>query len=304
MNERMKRRALYRTWKKGYYHLCTDGKRCTLCHDDGEYANIVNTIAVLPLRFQVKVHAYEVMRTHVHLLLSGRGTDCVEAFDYLKYRASRRLREDGRPHLPRDYDFRLIPVENERQMGRNLVYIARNAFEVEDVVPGGYPWGSSMIYYSKTLPLSDAVRAGTLSARQLWELTGTRMPIPEDYLVHRPAGMVLPQSFVDTRVFYKIFPTALQYQTALVADFEGYLMVADRLGETQTFSREEAGMIVEQVLKRDYQGVTPNQLPADERFRLASELQKKYRLTAEQLAEGLRLPAKTVAQALRSKRYR
>ena len=92
MNERMKRRAKYRTWKKGYYHLCTDGKTGILCHDDAEYANLVNVIAVLPL----------------------------------KYRASRRLREDGHKPLPRDYDFKLIPVEDEDQMRRNIVYIARN----------------------------------------------------------------------------------------------------------------------------------------------------------------------------------
>ena len=63
-------------------------------------------------------------------------------------------------------------------------------------------------------------------------------------------------------------------------------------------------MIIEQTLKNDYQGVSPNQLTADERIRLAATLQKKYRLTVEQLAAGLHLPARTLAQALRSKQYR
>ena len=139
MKERSKRRAKYRTWKKGYYHLCTDGKRGILCYDDAEYAHLVNVIAVLDRKFPVKVHFYEVMRSHVHLLLSGRGTDCVDAFDYLKYRASRRLREDGHPSLPKDYDFKLIPIEDEDQMRRNIVYMARNAFEVKDVVPVSVP---------------------------------------------------------------------------------------------------------------------------------------------------------------------
>lgn len=304
MNERMKKRALYRTWNKGYYHLSTDGGRGVLCHDDAEYANMVNVLAVLPLKFPVKVHAYEVMRTHVHLLLSGRGTDCVDAFDYLKYRASKWLREDGHPPLPRDYDFKLVPVVDEDQMRRNIVYIARNAFEVQDVVPGGYLWGSSMMYYSQALRLSETVRAGDLSARQLWELLGTRIPVPENYLIHLPTGMVLPQSFVDTKVFYKVFPTARQYQTALVRDFEGYVMVADQLGETVEFGQEEAEMIVEQVLKQDYQGLPPERLTVDERIRLSSGLQKKYRLTVEQLAKALGLPVKILAQALRSKQYR
>lgn len=304
MNERMNRRAKYRTWKKGYYHLCTDGKKYTLCHDDAEYANLVNTIAVLPQKYPVKVHSYEVMRSHVHLLLSGRGSDCVDAFDYLKYRASRKLREDGHLPLPKNYDFRLIPIEDEEQMRRNIVYMDRNAFEVQAVIPGGYLWGSSMMFYSQIPNLFGIVRAGDLSVRKLWKILGTRIAVPDDYLIHLPTGMVLPHSFVDTKVFYKVFPTPRQYQTALVKDFEGYVMVADQLGETIRFTREEADMIIEQTLQRNYQCDKPDQLTSDERFRLASTLQKKYRLPVEQLAAGLLLPVKMLAQALRSKQYR
>ena len=304
MNERMKRRAKYKTWKKGYYHLCTDGKRCILCHDDAEYTHAVNVIAVLEQKCRVKVHSYKVMRTHVHLLLSGRGKDCVDAFDYLKYRLSKKLRQDGHAPLPKDYDFRLVPIEDEDQMRRNIVYMARNAFEVQDVVPGGYLWGSSRIFYSQVPRLVETVRAGDLSKRQLWALLGTRIPIPQDYLIHLPTGMVLPESFVDTKVFYRVFPTARQYLTALVKDYEGYVMVADQLGETVSFTDEEADMIIDQTKKTDYQGVSLNQLTVDERIRLAATLQKKYRLTIEQLAAGLHLPARTLAQALRSKQYR
>ena len=304
MNERMKRRAKYRTWKKGYYHLCTDGKRCIICHDEEEFAHAVNVISLLDLKFPVKVHSYKVMRSHVHLLLSGRGTDCVDAFDYLKYRLSKKLREDGHEHLPRDYDFKLVPIEDGDQMRRNIVYLARNAFEVQAVLPGGYLWGASMIFYSQVPNLFQTVRAGDLSARQLWEIFGTRIPIPPDRLIHLPTKMVLPPSFVDTKVFYRVFPTARQYLTALVKDFEGYVMVADQLGETVSFSTEEAEMIIEQILKTDYQGVSPDQLTADERIRLAATLQKKYRLTTDQLAEGLRLPPRVLAQALNSKQYK
>ncbi|MBQ9889476.1 MAG: hypothetical protein IJM41_09570 [Bacteroidales bacterium] len=304
MDERMKRRAMYRTWKKGYYHLCTDGKTTILCHDDAEYANLVNAIAVLPLKFPVRIHAYEVMRTHMHLLLSGNGAACVDAFDYLKCRAARRLRKDGHPSLPRNYDFRLINVEDEDQMRRNFVYVARNAFEVQEVVPGGYLWGSSLLFYSMVPILFESIRAGDLSLHKLRETLETRIPIPKDYLIHMPSGMVLPQSFVDTKVFYKVFPTARQYHTALVKDFEGYMMVADQLGETVSFTQEEADMIIDQVLTSDYQGVKPDNLTIDERFRLASALQKKYRLNVNQLAAGLLLPANILAQALRSKQYR
>lgn len=304
MNERNKRRVTYRTWKKGYYHLCTDGKEHILCHNDAEYVNLVNAISILPLKYPVKVHTYQVMRTHVHMLLSGQGKDCVDAFDYLKYRAGRRLREDGYQPLPNDYDFRLIPVEDETHMRRNIVYVARNAFEVRDIVPGGYLWGASMIFYSDIPGLFKTIRAGDLSARKQWEIFGTRIRVPDDYLIHAPTGMVLPQSFVDTKVFYKVFKTARQYLTALVKDFEGYVMVADQLGETVSFTQEEAEMIIGQVLEQGYQGVDPERLTTEERFRLASSLHKKYSLSVDQLVAGLHLPAGMLAQALRSKQYK
>ena len=116
--------------------------------------------------------------------------------------------------------------------------------------------------------------------------------------------MVLPHSFVDTRVFYRVFPTARQYHSALVKDFEGFVMVADQLGEAVSFTQEEAGMIIEQVLAKDYQGVKPDQLTSDERIRLASALKGKYRLSVDQLAAQLFIPVKMLSQALRSKQYR
>ena len=208
MDKRQKRRAEYKSWKKGYYHLCTDGKKGAICHDEAEYVYLVNTISLLDLLFPVKVHSYEVMRSHLHLLLSGRGKDCVAVFDYARSRINKRLVEDGYPPLPKDYDFKLVPVENEDQMRNNSVYIARNASEVLNIRPGGYLFGSSMAFYSDVPRLFDAVRAGDLSVRTLKKMFQTHVSIPPDRLIHPGLGMVLPQSFVDMGVLHKVFPTA------------------------------------------------------------------------------------------------
>ena len=301
MKERSKRRAKYRTWKKGYYHLCTDGKRGVICYDEAEYAHLVNVIAVLDRKFPVKVHFYEVMRSHVHLLLSGRGTDCVDAFDYLKYRASRRLCEDGHPPLPKDYDFKLIPIEDEDQMRRNIVYMARNAFEVQDVVPGGYLWGSSMLAYSQLPRLFETVRAGDLSARALRNMFKTWSPIPPSRPIHPGLGMALPQGFVDFDVLYKVFPTAKEYETRLVKDYEAFVEIADQAGEEIVFSLEEARDIVDKELLKS--GRSLSSLSADEKCELAVLLNRRFRLDALTLSRVIFLPARVISQALRSKRY-
>lgn len=303
MNARQKRRALYRTWKRGYYHLCTDGwKEGRLCYDEGEYAHAVNSLSLLDLHFPVKVHFYEVMRNHLHVLLSGRGTDCVDAFDYLKRRLSRRLSEDGHPPLPRNYDFRLVPVESEEQMRRNIVYIARNASEVQEVMPGAYLWGSSLMFYSDLPRLFETVRAGDLSGRALSRMFRTELPIPPHRPLHPGLGMALPQGFVDPGVFYKVFPTAKEYSVRLVKDFEAYVELAGQMGETLTFSAEEAYDMLRKELARE--GRTLDNLSSGDRCRLAVHLHRKYGLDVPMLSRLLVVPEHVIEQALGSKHWR
>lgn len=301
MDKRQKRRAKYKTWKKGYYHLCTDGRNKGICHDEGEFVNVVNAISLLDLMFPVKVHAYEVMWSHLHLLLSGRGADCVAVFDYLKMRIDKRLREDGRPPLPKNYDFRLVPVESEDQMCKNAVYIARNAFEVKNIRPGSYLFGSSFIIYSDLPRLFETVRAGDLSARELKRMFRTHLPIPPDRPIHPGLGMALPQGFVDTAVIYKVFPTATQYETRLVKEYESFVEIADQVGEEVEFSLLEAVDIVDQELTRV--GKRLDGMSSDERCQLAVQLNRKYRLNESILSKVLFLPPHVVSQVLRSKRY-
>ena len=302
MDKRQKRRAEYKSRKKGYYHLCTDGKKGTICHDEAEYVYLVNTISLLDLLFPVKVHFYEVMRSHVHLLLSGRGADCVAVFDYVKRRINKRLVEDGHPPLPADYDFKLIPVVDEDQMRNNGIYIARNASEVLNIRPGGYLFGSSMAFYSDLPRLFETVRAGDLSVRTLRKLFQTHVSIPPDRLIHPGLGMVLPQSFVDMDVLYKVFPAAKEFETHLVKDYEAFVEIADQMGEEITFSVEEAKDIVKQELMMD--GRKLSGLSNDDRCALAVRLNKKYRLDAVTLSQSLFIPARIISQVLKSKKYK
>jgi len=302
MDARQKRRALYKTWKRGYYHLCTDGwKGGRICHDEREYVFVVNSISLLNLLFSVTVHAYEVMRNHLHLLLSGSGADCVAAFDYLRKRIDKMLREDGHPPLPEDYDFRLIPVEDEEQMRKNFIYIARNASMVQNIRPGGYLFGSSMVFYTDVPTLFGTVRAGDLSVRELIRMFRSNLPIPPERPIHPALGMALPQGFVDPAVLYKVFPSAREYETRLVKDYEAFVEIAEQAGEDILFSIEEARDIVNLELMKT--GRRLSDLSSDDRCFLAVQLNKQFKLDAATLSRSLFVPAHVVSQVLRSKQY-
>lgn len=262
---------------------------------------MVNTIMLLDLLFPVKVHFYEVMRSHVHLLLSGLGADCVAVFDYVKRRINKRLIEDGHPPLPNNYDFRLIPVEDEEQMRNNALYIARNASEVLNIRPGLHLFGSSMAFYSDIPRLFDSVPAGDLSVRTLKKMFNTLLPIPPNRPVHPGLGMALPQGFVDFGVLYKVFPTAKEYETRLVKDYEAFVEIADQVGEEIAFTMEEARDIVH--LEEIKSGRPLSSLSTDDKCDLAVQLNRRFRLDARTLSQVLYIPARVISQAIRSKRY-
>jgi hypothetical protein len=211
------------------------------------------------------------------------------------------LAEDGHPPLPDGYDFRLIPVEDEDQMRNNAVYIARNASEVQNIRPGTYLFGSSLVFYSEAPRLFETIRAGDLSARALRNMFKTWLPIPPDRPIHPGLGMALPQGFVDFDVVYKVFPTAKEYETRLVKDYEAFVEIADQVGEEIVFSVEEARDIVDMELLKS--GRSLSSLSVDEKCELAVQLNRRFRLDALTLSRALFIPARIISQAIRSKRY-
>ena len=281
--------------------MCTDGKKGIICHDDAEYVYMVNTISLLNLLFPVTVHAYEVMRSHLHLLVSGRGAACVAVFDYIKRRINKRHRENGHPPLPEDYDFRLIPVEDEEQMRNNTVYIARNASLVMDVRPGSYLFGSTMVLYSEVFRLFHTVRAGDLSVRTLRKMFNTMLSIPPERPIHPGLGMAMPQGFVDMEVLYRVFPTAAEFETKLVKDYEAFVEIADKVGEEMVFTVEEARDLVDMELMKESRRLID--LSTDERCQLAVDLNRRFRLDALTLSRTLFIPARVISQSIKSKRY-
>ena len=113
--------------------------------------------------------------------------------------------------------------------------------------------------------------------------------------------MALPQGFVDFDVLYKVFPTAKEYETRLVKDYEAFVEIADQVGEEIVFSLEEARDIVDMELLKS--GRSLSSLSADEKCELAVLLNRRFRLDALTLSRVIFLPARVISQALRSKRY-
>ena len=153
MKETQKRREEYRALKKGYYHFCTDGLQGGLIFNNVlQYAFGMLMLGLISIKFGIRIYAFTLMPNHIHIILSGTGTDCLEAFDFLKRKLSLRLVRDGFCPLPADYWFKLVPIESEAQMRMEIVYVLRNCLEEGFGVVGGYLWSSAWLYHADISP--------------------------------------------------------------------------------------------------------------------------------------------------------
>lgn len=141
-----------------------------------------------------------------------------------------------------------------------------------------------------------------MSDRTLERMLGTHLTIPPDRLIQPALGMVLPQSFVDADVFYKVFPTAKEYLIKLVKDYEAYTRVAVQIGEDVAFSLEETLDIVQQELNRT--NLSLESMSADKRCDFAVQMNQKYQLKARFLSRALLVPERVIAQKLYAERPR
>ena len=304
MKETQKRRDEYRALKKGYYHFCTDGLQGGLIFNNVlQYAFGMLMLGLISIKFGIRIYAFTLMPNHIHIILSGTGADCLEAFDFLKRKLSLRLVRDGFCPLPADYWFKLVPIESEAQMRMEIVYVLRNCLEEGLGVVGGYLWSSAWLYHADISKLVGGTPASLVSGRELSRMMLGRETLPPDWLVHPYLGLH-PGSFVDTSLVLRLFPEPKDLQTALVKDYEVMFQIARRLGELQKFNKAEIDGIVTQVLLKRFPGKDLNQLSDDDKSKMILILNRDFGLSSYQISTAIYIKEKVVRQLLAAKELR
>lgn len=302
MDVKQKQLLEYRSYPKGYYHLCTDGKKGLLFYTNQQYAFTMCSIALITLKYQVKVYSSEVMPTHIHLLLSGTGEQCVKCYKFILARIRKILKEDGYPLPPDDYWFKLISVDSTESFKKLVVYLARNKYEKGDCTPVGNLWGTGYLFYNQFAALITGTRVSEMSARQVARIIRSTMVLPPNWEIHPVLG-ILPRCFISTDKVYELFPTAKDYVTAMVKDYESFVKIAASVDEEIALSLEEAKDIVN-VLSRDlFHSVRLRDLTSEQKGMIAVKANAGYGLSAKQLSQALYIPEYVITQLINSKDY-
>ena len=301
MESKRKMREEYRKERNGYYHFCTDGlKGGLLFNHEAEYAFGMLLMGIISIKFALKIYAFELMPNHIHIILSGTGANCVSAFDYLKRKLSARLVRDGYPPLPEDYWFKLVKIGTEEQMRQEIAYLLRNPPEKGLGTSACYPWGTGWLYHSGIPAFLEGKPVKEMSKRCVEKLVSGEEMLPSEWRIHPRLGL-LPDSFVDTTLVHRLFPTPKDLQTALVKDYEAYFQTATRLGELAEFNKKEVDDIVGQVLQKRFDGKPLNSLTEGDKGKLAIILHRYYGLSPLQISTSILVRLKTIQQWFHSK---
>lgn len=236
----------YRTWPCWYYHLTFDSlEKGQLFNNDEEYADGMNGVAIGQYIHKLSIIAFVLMVNHCHLLLYGSGEDIVNFFIFIKRRINEKLRTDGYPPLPNGYGFKLVRVEDKRQLADTIVYIARNPLKARpDITANGYLWGSTNLIFSEINKLYEKTELGNMSGREIMRTLKTKVIPPKNYLLNRSMGFILPESYVNVRKAEQTLHDSWRFSSDLIRHIDAYIKIAEGIGEMVTLSDGELDEIL------------------------------------------------------------
>lgn len=293
----------YRLLPRANYHLCTDGwQGGKLFNNRAQFRFGMATIALVAVMFDVRIISFELMPNHVHMILNASGAICLAIFLFIRRRTTAKLKKDGYPPLPEDYWFKLKPIEDDQALRHEILYLARNAYEKDYCIPGGYPWGSSYLHFNRA---TDSIRGPQIKnwkTTEIRRLTGTKTKFPGTWEMSPDLG-ILPRNYVHSDQVQKLFSSAKGYMTRLVKDYESAIHIAEELGEEIILSREELTDIVRSQANTMFPGKLVKDLAPNEKGRLAVALEKQYHFPVPTLADLLYMSEKIIRQFLNSKDY-
>ena len=286
----------YRQWPRWYYHLTFDSlEDGQLFHNDEEFADGMNGVAVGQFVYGLSIIAFTLMVNHCHILLCGTGDDIVSFFIYKKRRINDKLREDGYPSLPKNYGFHLAKIEDERQLANTIGYIARNPMKARpDIMPSGYLWGSALLIFSDIHKIVNKIKLEEISDRKKKRILRTKYPFPDDYVFNEKMGYILPESYVLTDKAEKTLGTSWRFSSDLIRNIDAFIKISEGIGDKVVLSEEEVNELIYQNVKEMFKVNSVKTLNIEEKCRLAVQLKKRYRLDNKRIARKLKLDLKII----------
>ena len=205
--------------EKRYYHICTDGTLVDwLFKDTQDFIEGNNRLAVYLHRNSLKVLDYVLMDTHIHIVVYGTYSQCINFISTFKRITSRYIKKRyGLKRYMCHIPYKIIEVKDIEQLIETIAYIDRNTIVAGySCLPSEYKWCGARYFFRSNdfIEMSREFlkykKVKELSYREIRQIIKSDLPIPKDWEIDI-FGMINPFNFLEIRKVESLFKTSKRY---------------------------------------------------------------------------------------------
>lgn len=192
-----------------FFHVYSDGKlSSSIFIDPEDFIKAINLIPQYALKNDLKVLAYTVTGTHLHMMLKGPNRSIKYFISDYKSMILRYLASIGRKISTDSFLMSSKEMETLTQVKKTICYILRNSLDVDKtLMPSYYEWSSAHLYFANDRIHSTGVKISETSEHQRVIMLKTKFDFPPEWWV-LPNGLINPSCFVDYQMVNDMFKTA------------------------------------------------------------------------------------------------
>ncbi len=278
-----------------FWHLCTPGTNQEIFFRDDDDYRFGITSAAICLNDSVRIYALAVMSNHLHDILAGEAGDCLAFFERRKKMLKKYLDSKGTAVDMREFNGKLIPIENLDALRTEIVYVNRNGYVASPkYTPFSYPWSTGM-YYFNPASWEGALDYSGIPYKEKRNLTHSRiLDLPPTYQVKD--GAIHIPSFVRVKEGEGWFRDAHQYFNLLSRKREAYGEVAKRLGDEVFLTDNELFDAVCSHCRSRFGQSRPSALSPNDKVSMAVLMKQEYNASNGQIRRMLRLDDRVVRE--------
>ena len=286
-----------------YFHLCWDGALTPwFIKSPADYYAAFNLIGVCAAHCRVRILAFTIEDTHIHILMIGTYDDCY-AFKIMFERSyHRHVTKTRGTLLKAKVDIDILPIDDENYLMNVGTYtLVQPTKDGKPVLPFDYQWGTASMYFRRAGHISvwrfnedneicAPVKAGSLSYSVVRKIACSKRRIPDDWMICN--GFIMPENYVDVEQFENIYRTHNCYRTFLSSGNKQAMEVQKRMADYLgvSFDDSEAIKRCSEMSESLFGTNKVSFLDAVQRIELAQRLRKSYHLSFRQLSKLVQLP--------------
>lgn len=295
-----------------FYHLTSDGALTPRFIDTAskdrtlDYRAVFNLIAVCAAYCKVRIVAFAIEDTHMHVLMEGEYDEC-DAFKIMFERSYiRHVTKTRGTAKGAKLDLDVQPIVDENHLLDIATYVvAQPTKDGKAVLPYDYRWGTGSMYfrcpnhisiwqYDEEGIMHDPVTVGTLSYTAVRKIACSKRRIPKEWRICN--GLILPENYVDVNLYERIYRTHNRFRVFMSSnkqkDAEIKRQEAAYFGVT--LDDTEATQYCKEMCQSMFGLTAVSQLNAEQRVQLAQAMRQRHKLSFRQLAKLTHLPLKEV----------